>query len=173
MQTIIKSSFLVLLCCLTFTAQASTINKSSESSVDDLHIVAGKNYKLLFKLDDSIDTYNHHSQSTGLGYVKNMVKLCEKYHAKCDIDVVVHGQAFPLVVKSDSLKHKLNRGVNYDYSNVINYLVAHNVRIITSKSSLEDNKLSAADLLPNVQVADSATLFCAEKVVAGYYEIDN
>lgn len=42
MQIIIKSSFLALLCCLTFMAQASTINNSNESIVDDLRIVAGK-----------------------------------------------------------------------------------------------------------------------------------
>lgn len=158
----------------TVKAVASDTDANNVASVsNNLHVSPNKHYKLLFNLDDNIGAYNY-SQEIGLGYVKNMVNTCKKYHAQCDIEVVIHGRAFPLVVKDASQKkHNLNRGTHYDYSNVIAYLTANNVRVITSKSSIAKNGLTVSDLLPNVQVADSATLYCAERVADGFYQIEN
>ncbi|MBY0243922.1 MAG: DsrE family protein [Sphingobacteriaceae bacterium] len=148
-----------------------TASAYDKMNSDDL-VSAHKHYKLVFNLERDAGVYNN-SNTMGLSYAKNMIQTCEKYHAVCDIYVVIHDKAYPLAVKTANLNHReLNHGVNYNYSGDVAYLVKHGVYVITSRSSLDRHHLNQQDLLPGVKLADSATLFLASKASEGYLIIN-
>ncbi len=145
-------------------AEDMPLNKSEYSSL-------GKTYNLLFELNDKPVVYNT-TKDSGLDYVNNMVNTCEKYKATCHIEVVVHHNAFPIVAKNGTIKPILLQfGVNYNYNDMINNLMKHGVKFTTSRSSIEEYKVSEKDLIPGVIVTDSSTLYLADKAKQGYFII--
>lgn len=158
---------------LLFVMYVASMSVFAQNSNDSDLISSGKTYNLIFDIEKNPSFYNN-SNGSGLSYVKNMIKTCDQYKAKCNIKVVIHYAAFPLVVKSGAINPKLlDKNIFYDYSNDIKYIISKGAMVITSKSGMDTYQITKNQLLPNVEVADVATLYIANQVKNGYFLINN
>ncbi|MDD3266578.1 MAG: hypothetical protein PHC75_05285 [Burkholderiales bacterium] len=157
---------------MVFVVPVFVFAKDIDAKNNDL-ISAGKTYNLIFDLDAKPSVYDA-SHGNGLNYVKNMIDTCNKYKAKCNIQVVIHYKSFPLVVKAGEISSKLlGKGVFYDYNKDINYIINNGASVITSKDGMNYYNINESQLLPGVKVADSATLYLASQVQKGYLLISD
>lgn len=171
----IKKYLIIALGIITNCWAAPAITPNNLSMTTELSALSSKNktYNLMFNLEQDVATYNT-TKGTGIDYVKKMLVTCNTYKAKCNIIVVIHGNAFPMLAKQSAISSKfLNKTVNYDYSNDIKYIIDNGVVVVTSKDGLNKFNLKETDLLPQVLVADSATLYSASKAEQGFYVIND
>ena len=153
--------FLLLsIVCVYSDAQGMPINRAD-------YITMVSTYDLLFSLDSDPSIYNHNPE-TGLNYVNNMVITCEKYNVHCNIDVVIQANAFLIAVKTRAnYPYYTQKGVNYNYDDLIIKLMKHGVRFTTPRDNLEKYHLKQEDLLSGIELINSPILYTAGKVKQG------
>lgn len=153
--------------CLVFgIANADSLSESNSAVLN----ASGKTYNLVVDMNKDVSFYDR-NRGFGLEYVQRLVNDCKQYKATCNIKVVVHAKAFPMLVKSGKVGKKIVKPyVNYNPSVIAN-LQASGVEFITSANSLKDYAVNPNDLLPNINIADSSVFFEADMVKKGFFVV--
>lgn len=148
-------------------ANAGTANANFES---DSLIASGKSYNILVDMNKDVSFYDR-NRGVGLEYVQQLVNNCNKYKATCNIKVVIHAKAFPLLVKTGKINKKIVKPyVNYNPRLIAN-LQTSGVEFVTSRNSLQEYAVAPTDLLPNISLADNNVFYEANMVGKGFFVI--